>query len=132
MAGIQEFSEKVITYATRLSDVADAAQGRRRSGGGRLRWTASGVALLALVRSDFFARQAKEVVNEAKTLASDLPDDLMGVVRQSGASGSRTRASQTNGSTRGSAASVAKTRARKASASRKRTSAPRKRTTSSH
>ena len=132
MAGIQEFSEKVITYATRLSDVADAAQGRRRSGGGRLRWTASGVALLALVRSDFFARQAKEVVNEAKTLASDLPDDLMGVVRQTGASGSRTRASQRNGSPRGSATSVAKTRTRKASASRKRTSAPRKRTASSH
>ena len=132
MAGIQEFSEKVITYATLLSDVADAAQGRRRSGGSRLRWTASGVALLALVRSDFFARQAKEVVNEAKTLASDLPDDLMGVVRQTGASGSRTRATQTNGSTRGSAASVAKTRARKPSASRKRPSAPRKRTTSSH
>ena len=132
MAGIQEFSEKVITYATRLSDVADAAQGRRRSGGGRLRWTASGVALLALVRSDFFARQAKEVVNEAKTLASDLPDDLMGVVRQTGASGSRTRASQTNGSPRASATSVAKTRTRKASASRKRTSAPKKRTTSSH
>jgi hypothetical protein len=131
MAGIHELSEKVIDYATRLSDVADAAQGRRRSGGGRLRWTASGVALLALVRSDFFARQAKEVVNEAKTLASDLPDDLMGVVRQTGASGSRTRASQTNGSTRGSAASVAKTRARKPSASRKRTSAPKKRTTSS-
>ena len=48
MAGVQEFSERVITYATRLSDVADAAQGRRRSGGSRLRWTASGVALLAL------------------------------------------------------------------------------------
>jgi hypothetical protein len=133
MAGIQEFSEKVITYATRLSDVADAAQGRRRSGGSRLRWTASGVALLALVRSDFFARQAKEVVNEAKTLASDLPDDLIGVVRQTGASGSRTRASQTNGSSRGSATSVAKRRAGKPNASRKkRTSAPRKRTTSSH
>jgi hypothetical protein len=132
MAGIQEFSEKVITYATRLSDVADAAQGKRRSGGSRLRWTASGVALLALARSDFFARQAKEVVNEAKTLASDLPDDLMGVVRQTGASGSRTRASQRNGSPRGSATSVAKTRTRKASASRKRTSAPRKRTASSH
>lgn len=132
MAGIQEFSEKVIIYATRLSDVADAAQGRRRSGGSRLRWTASGVALLALVRSDFFARQAKEVVNEAKTLASDLPDDLMGVVRQTGASGSRNRASQRNSSPRGSATSVAKTRTRKASASRKRTSAARKRTASSH
>jgi hypothetical protein len=131
MAGIQEFSEKVISYATRLSDVADAAQGRRRSGGSRLRWTASGVALVALVRSDFFARRAKEVVNEAKALASDLPDDLMGVVRQTGAS-SRTRASQRNGSPRGSATSVAKTGTRRASASRKRTSAPRKRTASSH
>src|SRR4029077_11379492 len=103
MAGRQEFSEKVITYATRLSDVADAAQGGRRSGGGRLRWTASGVALLALVRSDFFARKAKEVVNEAKTLASDLPDDLMAVVRQTGASASGTGAAQTNGATHGSA-----------------------------
>ena len=132
MAGIQEFSEKVITYATRLSDVADAAQGRRRSGGSRLRWTASGVALLALVRSDFFARQAKGVVNEAKTLASDLPDDLMAVVRKTGASASSTGAAQTNGATHGSATSVAKTRTRKASASRKRTSAARKRTASSH
>jgi hypothetical protein len=132
MAGIQEFSEKVISYATRLSDVADAAQGRRRSGGSRLRWTASGVALVALVRSDFFARRAKEVVNEAKTLASDLPDDLMDVVRQTTGASSRTRASQRNGSPRGSATSVAKTGTRRASASRKRTSAPRKRTASSH
>lgn len=131
MAVIQEFSEKVITYATRLSDVADAAQGRRRSGGSRLRWTASGVALLALVRSDFFARQAQEVVNEAKTLASDLTDDLMAVVRQTGAGASSTGAAQTNGATHGSA-SGAKTKARKPSASRGRTSAPRKRTSSSH
>ena len=136
MAGIQEFSERVITYATRLSDVADAAQGRRRSGGSRLRWTASGVALLALVRSDFFARQAKEVVNEAKTLASDLPDDLMAVVRQTGASSSSTGAAKTNGATHGSASGAKtkarKTTARKPSASRRRTSAPRKRTSSSH
>jgi hypothetical protein len=136
MAGIQEFSEKLITYATRLSDVADAAQGRRRSGGSRLRWTASGVALLALVRSDFFARQAKGVVNEAKTLASDLPDDLMAVVRQTGASASSTGAAQTNGATHGSASGAKtkarKPKARKPSASTRRTSAPRKRTSSSH
>jgi hypothetical protein len=136
MAGIQEFSEKLITYATRLSDVADAAQGRRRSGGSRLRWTASGVALLALVRSDFFARQAKGVVNEAKTLASDLPDDLMAVVRQTGASASSTGAAQTNGAAHGSASGAKtkarKPKARKPSASTRRTSAPRKRTSSSH
>jgi hypothetical protein len=133
MAGIHQFSEKVIEYATRLSDVADAAQGRRHTGGGLVRWTvlpASGAALLALARSDFFARQAKEVVSEAKTFASDLPDDLMGVVRQTAASGSKTRASQTKSSTRGSATSANKTRARKANASKKRTSAPRKRTSS--
>jgi hypothetical protein len=136
MAGIQEFSEKLITYATRLSDVADAAQGRRRSGGSRLRWTASGVALLALVRSDFFARQAKGVVNEAKALASDLPDDLMAVVRQTGASASSTGAAQTNGAAHGSASGAKtkarKPKARKPSASTRRTSAPRKRTSSSH
>jgi hypothetical protein len=136
MAGIQEFSEKVITYATRLSDVADAAQGRRRSGGSRLRWTASGVALLALVRSDFFARQAKEVVNEAKTLASDLPDDLMAVVaKQTGASASSTGAAQTKGATgsaSGTKTKARKPKARKPGAARRRTSAPRKRTSSSH
>jgi hypothetical protein len=136
MAGIQEFSEKVITYATRLSDVADAAQGRRHSGGSRLRWTASGVALLALVRSDFFARQARGVVNEAKTLASDLPDDLMAVVRQTGASASSTGAAKTNGATHGSASGAKtkarKTKPRKPSASRRRSTAPRRRTSSSH
>ena len=131
MAGIHEFSDKVIDYATRLSDVADAAQGRRRTRHELVRWTvlpASGAALLALVRSDFFARQAKEVVSEAKSFASDLPDDLMGVVRQNSASGSKTRDSQPSGVTHGSATSAGKTRARKKSASKGRTSAPRRRT----
>lgn len=129
MAGIHEFSEKVIDYATRLSDVADAAQGRRRSGGGLVRWTvlpASGAALFALVRSDFFARQAKEVVSEAKTLASDLPDDLMGLVRQTARGKARNRASQTRDSARASTTS-ARTRggARKSSPSKKGSSAAR-------
>jgi hypothetical protein len=133
MAGVHEFSEKVIDYATRLSDVADAAQGKRRTGGGLMRWTllpASGAALLALVRSDYFARQAKEAVSEAKTLASDLPDELMGVVRQTAASGSKTRASQTDSSARRPAMS-GNASARKSSSPKRRTSAPKKRTTSS-
>ena len=49
------------------------------------RWVvlpASGAALFAVVRSDFFSRQAKEVMDEAKTRASELPDDLMSRVRQ--------------------------------------------------
>jgi hypothetical protein len=135
MAGVRSFSDKVIDYATRLSDVADAAQGRRRAGSGLARWTllpASGAALVALVRSDFFAQQAKEVMRDAKSFASDLPDDLMSVVRQTAASGSRTRASQTSGSAGGSAASSGKTAgARKTSASKPRTSTSRKRTASS-
>jgi hypothetical protein len=44
---------------------------------------ASGAALYALVRSELFSRQAKGVLNDAKNLASDLPDDLMAAVRQS-------------------------------------------------
>ena len=35
-----------------------------------------------LVRSDAFSRQAKGVVDEAKTRASELPDDLVARVRQ--------------------------------------------------
>jgi hypothetical protein len=129
MAGVHDFSAKVIDYATRLSDVADAAQGRRQSWrAGLVRWTilpASGAALFALVRSDFFARQAKGVVSEAKTLASDLPDDLMGVVRaQTAGSSARNSASQASGSA-GSSGST--TSARKTTPSRKRSSASRKR-----
>ena len=86
MAGIQKFSAQVIDYAERLSGMADAAEGKgsRRDRKVR-RWVvlpASGAALLALVRSDFFSRQAKEVMDEAKTRASELPDDLMSRVRQ--------------------------------------------------
>ena len=86
MAGIHKFSSQVIDYAERLSDVADAAQGKhRRRGGGMTRWLvlpASGAALYALLRSDTFSRQAKEVVDEAKTRASELPEDLVTRVRQ--------------------------------------------------
>jgi hypothetical protein len=129
MAGIHDFSEKVIDYATRLSDVADAAQGKRRSGAGLMRWTvlpASGAALFALMRSDFFARQAKEVVSEAKTLASDLPDDLMGVVRQTAGSRARNSASQTRASARPSTTSARKRGgARKTRTAKKRSAAAR-------
>jgi hypothetical protein len=43
---------------------------------------ASGAAVLAVVRSDYFSRQAKGVVDEAKDRASELPDDLMKRVPQ--------------------------------------------------
>lgn len=91
MGSIQGFSDAVIDYAERLSNVADAAAGKRatrgRNGGvttTRLVFLpAAGAGLYALVKSDFFTRQAKGVMGEAKARASDLPTDLMNAVRQS-------------------------------------------------
>jgi hypothetical protein len=92
MGSIQRFSDTVIEYAERLSNVADAAAGKRAPGnrnGGAVtttRWLflpAAGAGLYALVKSDFFTRQAKEVMGDAKARASDLPTDLMNAVRQS-------------------------------------------------
>ncbi len=86
MAGIQSISEQVIDYAERVSDMADAAQGRHRRVGSTLtRWVvlpASGAALFALARSNYVSRQAKDVVDGAKSRASELPDDLMSRVAQ--------------------------------------------------
>jgi hypothetical protein len=100
MAGIHRFSEQMIEYGERLSNIADAAEGKRsgRTGTGFSAWVllpAAGAGLYALVRSDFFARQAKGVVDEAKTRASDLPDELMKSVRRTATSSSnRTQSSQ--------------------------------------
>lgn len=87
MAGIQRLSSQVIDYAKRLSEMADAAEGKHQQTNTKMtRWVllpASGAALYALVRSDYFSRRAKDVVGEAKTKAAELPDDLMARVRQS-------------------------------------------------
>lgn len=132
MASIQKLSEYVIDYAERLSDVADAAQGKgsRRGSSTGTRWLilpAAGAGLFALVKSDFFTRQAKGMVEEAKTRASDLPDDLLRHVRQtsqrsSGTASPRTRTSASNGT-----ASSARKRssARKSGSSRKTSSSAR-------
>jgi hypothetical protein len=121
MAGIQKLSSHVIDYAERLSDMADAAEGRHRRSGTMSRWLvlpASGAALYALVRSDFFSRRAKDVVDEAKTRASELPEDLVARVRQT-TSGT----SSSNGARRRSSASSSRTNAaRKPKTSRKTTS----------
>ena len=85
MDAVHKFSDHVIDFAERLSDIADAAEGRgRRGSSSGARWLllpAAGAGLYALIRSDFFARQAKGVVDEAKTRAADLPGDLMNAVR---------------------------------------------------
>jgi hypothetical protein len=122
MAGIQKLSEQVIDYAERASDMADAAQGRHRRVGSTLtRWVvlpASGAALFALVRSNYVSRQARDVVDGAKTRASELPDDLMSRVRQV-ANGST---STSRSPKRKATASSPKTSSR-SSSSKKRTTA---------
>lgn len=85
MADIHSLSEQVIDYAERAANVADAAKGKGKNDGTGARWLilpAAGAALYALVKSDFFSRGAKVVAGEAKSRASELPDDLMKAVRQ--------------------------------------------------
>ena len=93
MNGIHKFSAQVIDYAERLSDVADAAQGKNhRQAGSAKRWLllpASGAALYAIVKSDSFSRQAKEAMDDAKTRAAELPEELIGLVRQTAGSSTR-------------------------------------------
>lgn len=118
MAGVHRFSERVIDYAERLSDMADAAQGKNHRRSRAKRWLllpATGAALYAVVRSDRFSRQAKEVVDEAKTRASDLPDDLVARLRQTTGQTS----SQSSGQSRRSSTT------RRASSSRRSTSSRR-------
>jgi hypothetical protein len=123
MADVHKFSEQVIDLAERVADVADAASGKGVRKGGAGRWLllpAAGAGLYALATSGSFTRQAKGVVNQAKARASDLPDDLMGLVRQQSQTPSRRRTSSSQSSGNGS-----KRRRTGSSASRKTTSSTR-------
>ena len=86
MADIRKFSDQVIDLAERLANVADAANGKdTKTTGLRTRWLllpAAGAGIYALATSGAFTRQAKTVVNEAKTRASDLPDELVSRVHE--------------------------------------------------
>jgi hypothetical protein len=84
---MNKFAERVIDLAERFADVTDAAQGkgvRKRLGARWLVLPAAGAGLYALGASGSFTRQAKNVVTQAKTKASDLPDELMNHVRTTG------------------------------------------------
>src|SRR4029450_11116062 len=98
MADVHKLSERVIDLAERTSAVADAAQGKRVRRGAPTRWfllPAAGAGLYALMTNRSFTRQAKNVMNQAKERASDLPEDLVDRVQQttghksSSSSGSR-------------------------------------------
>ena len=71
-----------------------------------------GAGLFALARSGAFTRQAREVVNEAKARASELPEELVGRVHE--ATGSARNGRRTAGSSGTSSGS----RRRKAASSR--------------
>ncbi len=85
MTNIHRFSERIIDFAERLEDMADAAEGKgARNGRGGTRWLvlpAVGAGVYALVTSRSFGRQAKGVVDQAKRRATELPDDLMNRTR---------------------------------------------------
>jgi hypothetical protein len=116
MADIHKVAEQIVDFGERLSDVADAASGKgRRGSSGMTRWVllpAAGGALYALVRTDFFARQAKGVVEEAKTRASELPNDLLKTVRET----SRKSASRSGSQQRSAGGSRGQRRRRTSSA----------------
>ena len=101
MADPHKLSEHVIDMARRFEDVVDAAEGKGARGSGSIgtKWLllpAAGAGLYALMTSNSVGRHAKGVLNEAKSRAAELPDDLMNRVRQT----SQTQSSRSNGTTR--------------------------------
>lgn len=112
MADIHKVSARMIDWAERMEDVSDAAKGKGiRRGSFGTRWLilpAAGAGLYALATSGTFSRQAKDVMDQAKTRASELPEDLLGRIRQTtqkpaGGNGSRARKSGTRKKTARSA-----------------------------
>ena len=99
MADAHKLSERVIDMARRFEDVVDAAEGKgnRGSNGIGTKWLllpAAGAGLYALMTSNSVGRHAKDVLDQAKNRASELPDDLMNRVRQT----SQTQSNRSNGS----------------------------------
>jgi hypothetical protein len=122
MADAHKLSEHVIDMARRFEDVVDAAEGRgnRGSGGISTKWLllpAAGAGLYALVTNNSVGRHAKGVLDQAKTRAAELPDDLMNRVRQT----SQTQGSRSNGTTQRSSSARKSNSTRKTSSARKST-----------
>ncbi len=123
MGTIQKLSSQVIDYAERVSEMADAAQGKHHQrDGSTARWLllpASGAALYALLKSDALSRPAREVMDEAKARASELPEDLLSLVRQSTSSTSSRNGSGTSSSNSTRRNSTRKSNSRKGATRRK-------------
>jgi hypothetical protein len=85
MADVKKISEQIVDLGERLGNVADAAKGNDGGMTPRARWLllpAAGAGLYALATSGAFTRQAKEVVSDVTSRASDLPDELVRRVHQ--------------------------------------------------
>jgi hypothetical protein len=98
-------SKSIVDFGDRLANVSDAAKGKGRGRvGSTSRWLllpAAGAGLYAVARSEFVAKQTKEMVDEAKTLATELPNDLMNSVRQTSQASQRSGRSATRSSSSG-------------------------------
>lgn len=125
MASAHKFSEQMIEVAERLANIADAAQGkrigRRRRGFATLLLPASGAALYAVAKSEFVSRRARGMVDEAKTRASELPNDLLKSVRQAAQKPSTQAQTAGNSSNRGQTATRRTSRGRRSQASARNT-----------
>src|SRR5512134_1407026 len=107
MADVKKISEQIVEMGERLGNVADAAKGNDGGKGPRARWLllpAAGAGLYALATSGAFTRQAKEVVSDVTTRASDLPDELIRRVHQATSSSGNGRKSPSGRSRRRSTA----------------------------
>lgn len=117
MADMQKLSRQMVEYAERFADITDAAKGRGRShSGGGTRWLilpVAGAGLYAL----FTSKRTKGMIEEAKSRASDLPEDLVNRVRQTSQSsgGSTSRRTTQNGA-------ASRSQTRRKTSSRKSTS----------
>ena len=118
MADVHKLSERVIDFAERTSAVADAAQGKSvRRRGVPTRWLllpAAGAGLYALMTNRSFTRQAKNVMNQAKDRASDLPEDLVDRVQQT----TGQKSSSSSGSRSSTRKSASRTQRRKTTSAR--------------
>jgi hypothetical protein len=105
-----------VDWAVRLENASDGSKGKAARTGGAGRWLllpAAGAGLYALATSRTFSRQAKDVMDQAKTL----PDDLLGRLRQTMRKPSETETRSSTGN--GSRERRQPTRARKSGTRRK-------------
>ena len=119
MADINKFTEQVNDLAERLENIADAAKGKdTKTMSLKARWVllpAAGAGIYALT-SRAFTRQGKSLVDEAKTRASDLLEELASRMHE--ATGSANRRSNRPKSPRTKSSRSGGQRRRKASPSR--------------